>query len=150
MRKLNKNNGGQESLHAVTVYMSERAYLAVDIACEENNETKTNFIRNRLKINKKYLEKAEKELEQRTFEEIRAEYKKRKQYKRRKVKKGWSTTIYLPSKEYVAVLFASTETKLTLTSYISKILRIEKKYLSIAEEMLDDDPNIIFERKKSK
>lgn len=149
VKKLNKQNGGSESLHSITVYMSDRAYLAVDIACEKTNEKKTNFIRNRLKINRQFLEKAELELENRSFEEIRAEYKRRKQYKRRKMKKGWSTTIYLPSKEYVAVLFASSATKMTLTSYISKILRIEKEYLEEAEKMLEDDPNIIFERKKS-
>ncbi|AQS42488.1 hypothetical protein LSG23_20570 (plasmid) [Bacillus velezensis] len=148
MKKLKTYSGGSKNLHSLTVYMSDRAYLAVDIACEKNNEKKTNFIRDRLKINRQFLEKAQLELEKRPFEEIRAEYKRRKQYKRRKTKKGWSTTIYLPSKEYVAVLFASSATKMTLTSYVSKILRIEKEYLLEAEKMLEDDPNIIFERKK--
>lgn len=145
-----KNDGGSGKLHALTVYLNDRAYLAVDLACERNDETKTSFIRKRLKINEKFLKKAENELKIRSFEEIRAEYKRRKQYKRRKIKKGWSTTIYLPSKEYVAVLFASIERKKTLTSYIAKSLRIEQEYLLEAEKLLGDDPNIIFERKKRK
>ncbi|PEM69284.1 hypothetical protein [Bacillus pseudomycoides] len=136
--------------HAITITMSDRSYLAVDIACERNNEVKTNFIRNRIIIDRKFIKQAEDELRIKTFEEIRKEYKKRKQYKRRKIKKGWSTTIYLPSIEYIAVLFASVDRKRTLTSYISKSLRIEKEYLLEADKMLDEDPNIILERKMRK
>ncbi|PGK15289.1 hypothetical protein CN895_08035 [Bacillus cereus] len=136
--------------HAITITMSDRSYLAVEIACERTNEAKTNFIRNRIIIDKKFIKKAEDELRIKNFEEIRKEYKKRKQYKRRKMKKGWTTTIYLPSIEYVAVLFASVDRKRTLTSYISKSLRIEKEYLLEADKMLDEDPNIILERKMQK
>ncbi|MEH6892157.1 hypothetical protein V7024_21295 [Bacillus sp. JJ864] len=136
--------------HAITITMSDRSYLAVEIACERTNEAKTNFIRNRIIIDKKFIKKAEDELRIKNFEEIRKEYKKRKQYKRRKMKKGWTTTIYLPSIEYVAVLFASVDRKRTLTSYISKSLRIEKEYLLEADKMLDEDPNIILERKMHK
>lgn len=136
--------------HAITITMSDRSYLAVEIACERTNEAKTNFIRNRIIIDKKFIKKAEDELRIKNFEEIRKEYKKRKQYKRRKMKKGWTTTIYLPSIEYIAVLFASVDRKRTLTSYISKSLRIEKEYLVEADKMLDEDPNIILERKMRK
>ncbi|WP_176542848.1 hypothetical protein [Bacillus wiedmannii] len=136
--------------HAITITMSDRSYLAVEIACERTNEAKTNFIRNRIIIDKKFIKKAEDELRIKSFEEIRKEYKKRKQYKRRKMKKGWTTTIYLPSIEYIAVLFASVDRKRTLTSYISKSLRIEKEYLVEADKMLDEDPNIILERKMRK
>jgi hypothetical protein len=136
--------------HAITITMSDRSYLAVEIACERTNEAKTNFIRNRIIIDKKFIKKAEDELRIKNFEEIRKEYKKRKQYKRRKRKKGWTTTIYLPSIEYIAVLFASVDRKRTLTSYISKSLRIEKEYLVEADKMLDEDPNIILERKMRK
>ncbi|EJR08143.1 hypothetical protein CN957_15985 [Bacillus cereus] len=136
--------------HAITITMSDRSYLAVEIACERINEAKTNFIRKRIIIDKKFIKKAEDELRIKSFEEIRKEYKKRKQYKRRKMKKGWTTTIYLPSIEYIAVLFASVDRKRTLTSYISKSLRIEKEYLVEADKMLDEDPNIILERKMRK
>jgi hypothetical protein len=64
--------------HAITITMSDRSYLAVEIACERTNEAKTNFIRNRIIIDKKFIKKAEDELRIKNFEEIRKEYKKAK------------------------------------------------------------------------
>ncbi|APT48370.1 hypothetical protein [Bacillus safensis] len=142
-------NGGKDRRNAITVYLSDRAYLAVDLASEALNVSKTQYITNHLNIHDRYFKEAERLLREKRFEEIRRDYKKRKQYKRRKVKRGWSQTIYLDDLSYVAVLVASTATKLTITSYISKVLRVEKEFLELADEMLEKDINIIFERKKN-